>query len=110
MGRIITTVCVHKLKELPEDRSKQPDNLARLGVKPDLPKPGASAEPWHGLHVAQERVQEPSSCRQSDCADRYGETYRTSRIASAGGSARLRRFPAKAVALTCWDPLKRGVM
>jgi len=37
-------------------RSKQSDYPARLGVKPNLPESGTSAEPWHGLHVAKQRV------------------------------------------------------
>jgi len=50
-------ICIQiKVAFVRPNRSKQPNNPARLGVKPNLPESGTSAESRHGLHIAQKRV------------------------------------------------------
>ena len=70
------------VKILPPDmmglilRLEETNDTARLGVESDLPEARARAETRHGLHVAEDRIEEARACGKAHGTDRDREARR----------------------------------
>ena len=57
-------------------RLEETNDTARLGVESDLPEARARAQTRHGLHVAEDGVEEACACRKAHGTDRDREARR----------------------------------